>query len=58
MPIAPIRFTDRDDLSPICPHCEKYLDEIFVKKQGGTGGAGLVHFCPFCLKVLAIVEPS
>lgn len=55
MPIANLRFTERDDLSPICPYCEKYLDEIYVKRAGITGG-GPVCFCPFCLKLLAVSD--
>jgi hypothetical protein len=55
MPFANLRFTERDDLSPICPYCEKYLDEIYVKRAGITGG-GPVCFCPFCLKLLAVSD--
>ncbi|MCB2230945.1 hypothetical protein KQH82_09550 [bacterium] len=55
MPETGLRFVDRDDLSPICPHCEKYLDEIYVKRRGIAGSDASVHYCPFCLKVLSIL---
>ena len=50
----PFTTVKRDDLAPICPHCEKALAEVYVKSQG----LGLVqaknniYFCPHCRKVL------
>ena len=28
------RITKRDDLKPICPFCEKELEDIYVKTKG------------------------
>lgn len=58
MPVTPMKFSDREDLSPLCPYCERYLDEVYVKREGISGGGGPVLFCPFCLRLLAILAPS
>ncbi|MBD3402747.1 hypothetical protein GF420_07615 [candidate division GN15 bacterium] len=60
MPTATIRFTEREDLSPICPFCEKYLDEMYVKRRGLTDATetSAVFFCPFCLKILGFAPPA
>ena len=51
-----IKITDREDLTPICPHCDKPLDELFVKSKGlgFIEGKNVVYFCPSCHKVLGI----
>ena len=47
-------LTTREDISPICPFCEKWLDEVYVKSKGLglLQGKNVVYFCPFCSKVL------
>ena len=51
---ADLKFTERDDISPICPFCQKWLDEIYVQSKGVgvLAGRNVVYFCPFCSKVL------
>jgi len=47
-----IKVTEKDDLTPICPFCNKELSEIYFKKHGwGIAKIGL-YFCPHCLKTL------
>lgn len=44
----------RDDLAPLCPHCEKELAQVY-KRSKGAGfivGRNVVYFCPHCRKVL------
>ncbi|MHC4521096.1 MAG: hypothetical protein ACYTAS_21085 [Planctomycetota bacterium] len=50
------RITDKDDVAPVCPHCDRWLDEIFARQTslGETGGKNAVYFCPHCLKVLGV----
>jgi hypothetical protein len=50
----PMVAVRRDDLVPICPHCEAELPEIHVRKPKGSFGVGrgFVAFCPHCRKVL------
>lgn len=44
----------RDDLAPICPHCETELREVYKKSKGAgfVVGRNVVYFCPHCRKVL------
>ena len=44
----------RDDLVPLCPHCEKELPEIHARRRGIPlfQGRTIVFFCPHCRKVL------
>jgi hypothetical protein len=44
----------RNDLIPVCPHCEAELPEIHVRRPDGPFGMGrgFVFFCPCCRKVL------
>ena len=50
----PLDFVKREDLSPVCPHCEKTLSEVFTKSKGAPfiQGSNVVYFCPHCRKVL------
>ena len=51
---APCTAVRRDDVVPICPHCEADLPEIHLRKlRGAFGiGRGFVFVCPHCRKVL------
>lgn len=51
MPCAVVR---REDLVPVCPHCEAEVPEIYVRKPKGSFGIGrgFVFFCPHCRKVM------
>lgn len=50
----PWTIVKRDDLRPICPHCESDLPEVYSRVQGTAfvTGRSLVFFCPHCRKVL------
>ncbi len=47
-------FHERQDLLPICPHCEKELREVYRKSRGAGifVGRNNVFFCPHCRKIL------
>jgi len=49
-----LEITKREDVTPICPHCEKELDEVYVKTKGAgfVEGKNVLFFCPHCSKVL------
>ena len=50
----PFNVVERNDLSPLCPHCGKELAEIY-RKSRGVGlivGRNSIFFCPHCRKVL------
>jgi len=48
------KFTTREDIAPVCPFCNKELEEVYMKAKGlGLwAGKNLVYFCPHCSKVL------
>lgn len=50
----PLEFTKREDLRPVCPHCERELNEVHTKSKGVPfiQGSNQVYFCPHCRKVL------
>ena len=48
----------RNDLMPLCCHCNKELTEVYSKTKG-TGfvvGKDVMYFCPHCLKVLGFAQ--
>ncbi len=49
-----LKFTVRKDIAPVCPFCEKELEEVYIKTKGlGFWTVkNVVYFCPHCLKVL------
>lgn len=51
---TPLAFVRRDDLTPICSHCDKELNEVYVKSKGigFIEGKNVLYFCPHCSKVL------
>jgi len=55
---APFTLVDRPDLTPICPHCEQGLAEIYRIGKGFPLGEGrtLVYFCPHCRKTLGFAQ--
>lgn len=50
----PLDFVKREDISPVCPHCEKALIEVHTRSKGAPSiqGNNIVFFCPHCRKVL------
>ena len=51
-----IAIVKREDLAPLCPHCENELNEVYVRTQGVpfVQGTNVVYFCPHCQKVLGV----
>jgi uncharacterized protein with PIN domain len=50
----PLEIVKREDLLPLCPHCEQELAMVFTRTKGVpfVQGANVVYFCPHCRKVL------
>ena len=55
---APWTLVDRPDLVPLCPHCDRELDEVYRRGSGVPIGQGrtLVYFCGTCRKVLGFAQ--
>lgn len=51
-------LVDREDLSPLCPHCGKEIHEVYRKATGVPLGQGrtTVYFCTTCRKVLGFAQ--
>jgi len=51
---TPFNVVKRDDLIPLCPHCERELPEVYIrtKGMGFVEGKNVLYFCPSCRKVL------
>lgn len=45
-----------ENKKPICPHCEKAIDEMHYFEQDGTIAMKVarLYVCPHCLKVLGV----
>ena len=44
----------REDIGPICPHCDTEIATFFYREVSGTYGRRYVYFCGLCRKVLGL----
>ncbi len=51
-----IHVEERDDVSPICPYCEKKLHTVYTKRIESFFGKRYMFFCPHCNKVLGVTH--
>ena len=49
-----IQLTQREDVDPLCPHCEKPLKSIWFRELSGALGRRYVYFCAACRKSLGV----
>ena len=49
-----IEITERDDVTPVCPHCEHDLKHLHFQQVRGTFGRRYLYFCSNCRKVLGV----
>ncbi len=52
-----MKIITRDDIKPVCPYCNKELEEIHRKKETLSGTLLQpisIYVCPYCSKVLSI----
>jgi hypothetical protein len=49
-----ITLQQRDDLVPLCPHCEQQLRSFFFRELSGFLGRRYVYFCGECKKCLGV----
>ena len=54
----PLTIVKREDLAPLCPHCEKELTEVYEKTRGipFVTGKSVLYFCPHCRKTLGFSQ--
>ena len=58
MTTTPFATVKREDLTPVCPHCDRELAEVCTKGRGVPfiEGRTQVYFCPHCHKVLGFAQ--
>ncbi len=49
-----IRLEERNDVTPICPHCERPQRELSYRSATSTFGKRYIYFCQHCKKVLGV----
>lgn len=49
-----IECVEKDDVSPVCPHCNEVLVSVWCRRLSSTFGKRYVYFCPGCRKVLGV----
>ena len=55
----PFHVVRREDLNPVCPHCDKTLTEVYAKSRGPGWFVlprNTIYFCPHCRKVLGLAQ--
>jgi hypothetical protein len=49
-----IECEEKDDVSPVCPHCNEPLSVVWCRRLGGFLGRRYIYFCSRCRKVLGV----
>ena len=49
-----IDVKEREDVTPLCPHCSAPLDELWCRAARSTFGRRYVYFCSKCRKLLGV----
>ena len=49
-----IQATEKNDVTPVCPHCTEPVSEIWYRDVKGFLGRRYVYFCSRCRKVLGV----
>jgi len=49
-----IILESKEDIDPLCPHCDRELQSVRMRELKGTLGKRYIYFCPHCRKVLGI----
>ncbi len=49
-----IKIEQKNDVDPICPHCETPVRKIWFRELSGFAGRRYIYFCADCRKCLGI----
>jgi hypothetical protein len=49
-----IEVKQKNDITPLCPHCSEPIEEVWFRDLKGTFGRRYVYFCSRCRKVLGV----
>ena len=49
-----LTLESKEDVQPLCPHCDSELKTIWMRELHGVLGRRYVYLCPRCRKVLGM----
>lgn len=49
-----MQIRERNDVTPLCPHCENAMGEIHYRLLSAFLGRRYVYFCAQCRKILGV----
>ena len=49
-----IECIEKNDETPVCPHCDERLTSVWCRVVKATLGKRYIYFCPRCRKVLGV----
>jgi uncharacterized protein with PIN domain len=49
-----ITLDRKEDIDPVCPHCQAELKALWFRELKGALGKRYVYFCAACRKVLGV----
>lgn len=49
-----INLKEKFDETPLCPHCNEPLEEVWFKELKSNFGRRFIYFCSKCKKALGI----
>jgi len=49
-----IAIEERNDVSPVCPHCKAELRVLWFQEIRGVFGRRYLYFCPQCKSSLGV----
>jgi hypothetical protein len=49
-----IRLVEKNEVSPVCPHCQIRLAEVCYQELPALLGKRYIYFCSDCHKVLGV----
>jgi hypothetical protein len=55
----PFNVVRREDMDPVCPHCNAKISELYYKAKGPGWflfPRSAIYFCPHCRKVLGVAQ--
>jgi uncharacterized protein with PIN domain len=52
-----LKLEERDDLLPLCPHCDEPLEKMFFHQiREAMAGKRMAYFCPHCQRLLGFTH--
>lgn len=49
-----VEFETKNDVPPLCPHCEAEVRKLWVQEVRGVFGRRYVYYCPSCRKIVGV----